>query len=93
MAKFLFEGAQATYMVVNISLLYAKILKESEKTYRFAVIIFIIGGISVGGGGRFCPFPGYAHDKVGLKKLRHEKFHSSTACNTSIRFTAKVTFR
>ena len=44
-AKFWFEETQATYLVVNISLLYAKMLKETKKTYRFTVIIFIRGGV------------------------------------------------
>ena len=36
-------------------LLYAKMLKETktEKTKHFLVIIIVIGGISIGGGGRF----------------------------------------
>ena len=50
-------------LVVNINLsllysytvVYAETLNEPEKTYGFVVIIFIIGGISIGRGRAFRP--------------------------------------
>ena len=67
---------------INISLLYsnavvrAKMLKETEKTLGFVVIIFIIGGISIGRGADLLPPPplGYDYDKVGSNKPHHGKF-------------------
>ena len=65
---------------------------ETEKNAPLCVIIFTIGGISIGEDGFAPPLPGYTYDEVGWWKLRHRKFHLSTACNTSIGFTAEVIF-
>ena len=75
-------------------MLYAKMLKETEKKHKalfllfLSLVVFQLGGV----GGLLFPF-GYAYDKLRLKKPRHGKFHSSTACSTSIGFTAGVFFR
>ena len=60
---------------------------ETKETLSFVVIVFIIGGILIGG--FFAPSFNYVYDEVGLQKLRCGKFYSSTACKTSVRFTAR----
>ena len=74
MVKFDLKGLGHVVVNINISLLYlytvvyAKMLKETEKTYGFVVIIFIIGGILIGRGSGLLPPPppflGYAYDEV-----------------------------
>ena len=56
-------------------------LKETEKTFGFVVIIFVISGISIGRRtGLFLPpLLVYDCDEVGSNKSRHGKFHSSAA--------------
>ena len=62
MPKFLiWRGPGLLVVNINISLLYSytvayvKMLKETEKTKDFVVIIFIIGGISTGRGASLLP--------------------------------------
>ena len=47
------------------TVVYAKMLKLTEKTSGFVVIIFIIGGVSIGRGAGRLPLPlCYAYDEV-----------------------------
>ena len=62
---------------------------ETDEGLSFIVIIFIIGGILIGEGALALPPPfGYVYDEVGSQKPRYRNFYSSTACKTSIGFTA-----
>ena len=60
-----------------------------------ALLLLFLSLVAFQLGGRaelFSPL-GYAYNEESSYKPRHGKFHSSTACNTSIGFTAGVFFR
>ena len=70
-------------------------LKETEETLGFVVIIFIIGSFLTVEE-RPLGFPWlrlWRGRFIRFIKLGHEKFHSSTSSKTSIEFTAGVFFR